>query len=226
MENIKKIFGNIGKFILYILELILIIYFIVITTFLLFRNKYGYTEIGDTTFVPLKIDTAENIKDGKNGNLLVVKKTYNIKDGDLIYYYVVENERYIIKSDYVKSSFKGDNNILYTLDDERGSTVISTRVLGKYANQYPNYGTIFSVLTSKFGFLIFVLLPIMCLFIYQLYSLIIILKYENVELSSLEDDVKKEKSIEKKNEDNKIEEKKPVEEKKEDKLPEEDIEIL
>ena len=247
MDSLKKIFGSIGKFLLYIFEFIIIIYVIVITTFLLFRNKYGYTEVGNTTFVPLKIDTAEYIKDGKEGNLLIVKNTPNLKEGDLIYYYTTEDERYVVKSDYIKSIFNGDGNKLYTLNDEAGSTVVSTRVLGKYANQYSGFGTIFSILTSKFGFLLLVLLPIMCIFIYQLYSLIMVLKYEKVELSSLDKELKEaekeekktgskkeEKEPEPKKEESKLKEKETKdepkkevkEEKKEDTEPEEDIEIL
>lgn len=246
MDSLKKIFGSIGKFLLYIFEFIIIVYVIVITTFLLFRNKYGYTEVGNTTFVPLKIDTAEYIKDGKEGNLLIVKNTPNLKEGDLIYYYTTEDERYVVKSDYIKSIFNGDGNKLYTLNDEAGSTVVSTRVLGKYANQYSGFGTIFSILTSKFGFLLLVLLPIMCIFIYQLYSLIMVLKYEKVELSSLDKELKEVEKEEKKAESKKEEKepepkkeeklkeketkdepKKEVKvEKKEDTEPEEDIEIL
>lgn len=239
MDSVKNIFGSIGRFLLYLFEFLIIIYVIVITTFLLFRNKYGYTEIGNTTFVPLQIDTAEYIKDGKEGNLLVVKKTSNLNEGDLIYYYTTEEERYIVKSDYIKSVFNGDGNKLYTLNDESGSTVVSNRVLGKYANQYAGFGTIFGLLTSKFGFLFLVLLPIMCIFIYQLYSLIMVLKYEKVELSSLDKELEeadKEEKVEAKKEekkeepetvDSKEEETKEVKEEIKAALaPEEDVEIL
>lgn len=222
MDSLKKIFGSIGKFFLYILEFVIILYVIVITTFLLFRNKYGYTEINNTTLVPLKIDTAEYVKDGKEGNLLVVKNSSNLREGDLIYYYTIENEQYIVKSEYIKSIFKGDGNKLYTLADESGTTVVSTRVLGKYANQYGGFGTIFSILTSKFGFLLLVLLPIMCIFIYQLYSLIMVLKYEKVELDALDKELnnedKKEEKIEPKEEvkvEKKVEPKEDVSEEKE-----------
>ena len=222
MDSLKKIFGSIGKFFLYILEFVIILYVIVITTFLLFRNKYGYTEINNTTLVPLKIDTAEYVKDGKEGNLLVVKNSSNLREGDLIYYYTIENEQYIVKSEYIKSIFKGDGNKLYTLADESGTTVVSTRVLGKYANQYGGFGTIFSILTSKFGFLLLVLLPIMCIFIYQLYSLIMVLKYEKVELDALDKELnnedKKEEKVETKEEvkvEKKVEPKEDVSEEKE-----------
>ena len=222
MDSLKKIFGSIGKFFLYILEFVIILYVIVITTFLLFRNKYGYTEINNTTLVPLKIDTAEYVKDGKEGNLLVVKNSSNLREGDLIYYYTIENEQYIVKSEYIKSIFKGDGNKLYTLADESGTTVVSTRVLGKYANQYGGFGTIFSILTSKFGFLLLVLLPIMCIFIYQLYSLIMVLKYEKVELDALD----KELNNDDKKDEVKKEEVKKEEVKKEEKVePKEEVKV-
>ena len=215
MDSLKKIFGSIGKFFLYILEFVIILYVIVITTFLLFRNKYGYTEINNTTLVPLKIDTAEYVKDGKEGNLLVVKNSSNLREGDLIYYYTIENEQYIVKSEYIKSIFKGDGNKLYTLADESGTTVVSTRVLGKYANQYGGFGTIFSILTSKFGFLLLVLLPIMCIFIYQLYSLIMVLKYEKVELEALDKELNNDDKKEEVKKEEKIEPKEEVSEEKE-----------
>ena len=215
MDSLKKIFGSIGKFFLYILEFVIILYVIVITTFLLFRNKYGYTEINNTTLVPLKIDTAEYVKDGKEGNLLVVKNSSNLREGDLIYYYTIENEQYIVKSEYIKSIFKGDGNKLYTLADESGTTVVSTRVLGKYANQYGGFGTIFSILTSKFGFLLLVLLPIMCIFIYQLYSLIMVLKYEKVELEALDKELNNDDKKEEVKKEEKVEPKEEVSEEKE-----------
>ena len=222
MDSLKKIFGSIGKFFLYILEFVIILYVIVITIFLLFRNKYGYTEINNTTLVPLKIDTAEYVKDGKEGNLLVVKNSSNLREGDLIYYYTIENEQYIVKSEYIKSIFKGDGNKLYTLADESGTTVVSTRVLGKYANQYGGFGTIFSILTSKFGFLL-------CIYIYKLYSLIMELKYEKVELNALnkeiKNDDKKEEKVETKEKVKKEEKVEPKEEVKVEKKvePKEDI---
>ena len=42
-------------------------------------------------------------------------------------------------------------------------------------------GKVLDVLESRFGFLFFVLLPIMIVFIYQVYQFIIVLKYDEVE---------------------------------------------
>ena len=100
MDSVKNIFGSIGRFLLYLFEFLIIIYVIVITTFLLFRNKYGYTEVGNTTFVPLQIDTAEYIKDGKDA--AVSYKSADLKFKNTLDYDVkleakVENNKVKIK---------------------------------------------------------------------------------------------------------------------------------
>ena len=55
----------------------------------------------------------------------------------------------------------------------------SERVLGKYANLYPTIGGILEVVESRIGFLFLVLLPIMIVFIYQVYEFIVVLHYED-----------------------------------------------
>ena len=60
-------------------------------------------------------------------------------------------------------------------------TIAHTRVLGKYSTTYANLGTVLDVLESRVGFLFLVLLPIMIVFIYQVYEFIMILRYEDVD---------------------------------------------
>ena len=74
---------------------------------------------------------------------------------------------------------KDDFSALYTIDDQYNSTVHSDKVIGKYTSKYHKLGNYFSFLQSRVGFLFFVLLPIMVVFIYQIYDFTIILKYGN-----------------------------------------------
>lgn len=180
----KKILHFLWNF----LEVIIIVYAIVITSFILCRNKYGYTQFGDYTFSKISNFDTRNIKDTKNGDLLVVKNSNDIKVGDIIYYYTVFDERYILRSDAVIDIKEDDYSALYTLNDSDKTSVSSNRVLGKYANTYNGVGKVLEVLESKIGFLFLVLLPIMIVFIYQLYEFIIVIRYERVE-----DDVDSEK---------------------------------
>jgi len=169
------------RFIWSIVELVIIAYVILITSFILCRNKYGYTQIGDYTFNNIALIDERNIEDTKKGDLLVVKNTNDIKKGDRIYYYAAYNEVFIVRSDYVVSVESDDYSSLYTIErNGEKLTIANTRVLGKYSNTYSNLGAILDVLESRVGFLFLVLLPIMIVFIYQVYEFVMILRYEDV----------------------------------------------
>ncbi len=169
------------RFIWSIVELVIIAYVILITSFILCRNKYGYTQIGDYTFNNIALIDERNIEDTKKGDLLVVKNTNDIKKGDRIYYYAAYNEVFIVRSDYVVSIESDDYSSLYTIErNGEKLTIANTRVLGKYSNTYSNLGAILDVLESRVGFLFLVLLPIMIVFIYQIYEFVMILRYEDV----------------------------------------------
>lgn len=162
-------------------EVLIILYVIVLTSFLLCKNKYGYTQFGDYTFDNVSLFDAKNNKNLKKGDLLIVKNSNDINKGDVVYYYAVYNENYIIKSGPVMEIKSDDYSSLYTIDDNGPLSVVGTRLLGKYANTYPRIGGILSVLESRLGFLFCVLLPIMIVFIYQVYEFVIIIRYERVD---------------------------------------------
>ena len=207
----KKIF----RWIWSLLEVIIIIYVILITAFILCKNKYGYTQFGDYTLSNVTLLDERNIQDTKKGDLLIVKNSNDIKVGDLMYYYAAYNDTYIIKSDVVRNVEEDDYSALYTVGNEEDpDTIAGARVLGKYANTYHSIGDVISVVESRLGFLFLVLLPIMVVFIYQVYEFVIILRYEKTE--EIEDNSK---------EDNKTKKSLKDEESK-DKKSEEDEEIL
>ena len=55
------------------LEVVIIIYVILVTAFILCRNKYGYTQFGDYTFVNVDTRSERTINNSKKGDL----KAYN-----------------------------------------------------------------------------------------------------------------------------------------------------
>lgn len=187
----KKVF----RFLWSVVEVVIIAYVILITSFVLCKNKYGFTQFGDYTFDNISLIDERNIEDTKKGDLLVVQNSNNIQVGDRIYYYAAYNEMYIVRSDYVTKIDSDDYSSLYTVhrnDDDL--TIPSTRVLGKYANTYAKIGGILGILESKVGFLFLVLLPIMIVFIYQVYEFITILRYEEVDKSELKEEKPEENS--------------------------------
>ena len=175
------------------LEIIIILYVIVLTSFLLCKNKYGYTQFGDYTLDNVSLFDEKNNKNLKKGDLLIVKNSNDIHEGDVVYYYAVYNENYIIKSGSVTEIKSDDYSSLYTIDDNGPISVVGTKILGKYSNTYPHLGSILSVLESRLGFLFCVLLPIMVVFIYQVYEFVIIIRYERVDHSEKESTQTKQK---------------------------------
>ena len=179
---IKRILGVLWD----ILEVIIIIYVIFVTACILFRNDYGYTQFGEYTLASLDKNDAKYIKNAKEGNLLVVKKSKDIEKGDYIYYYAAINEHYVVRAGVVTSITKDDYNNLYNIDTNISGekikiSVYHKRVLGKYSNQISNLGDILKFLETRVGFLIFVLLPIMLVFVYQIYVFVVLLNYEKKE---------------------------------------------
>lgn len=162
-----------------VIEVVIIVYVICLTTLLLAKNKFGYTQIGDFVFTSIESNDVNNIIDTKQGDLLIIKNTSDLGIGDVIYYYAVYEDKYIICSDVVKTMQKDDYSALYTIDDQYSSVVHSDKVIGKYTSKYHGLGNYFSFLQSRVGFLFFVLLPIMVVFIFQIYDFAIVVKYDN-----------------------------------------------
>ena len=87
---------NVFRFLWSIVEVVVIIYVILITSYVLCKNQYGYTQIGDYTFDSVDLIDERNIEDVKKGDLLVVENSNDIAVGDRIYYYATYNETYIV----------------------------------------------------------------------------------------------------------------------------------
>ena len=177
-------------------EVLIIIYVVLVTMFVLCKNKYGYTQFGDYSFANIDLIAEKNVKDTKKGDLLVVKNSNDIHKGDLIYYYAVLNDNYIVRSAVVDDVKEDDYSALYTVSLSNTTiNVASSRVLGKYSTVYNNLGSILSVLESRVGFILLVLLPIMVVFIYQVYEFIIMLKYDETLVNEVNNSKKRKKQI-------------------------------
>ena len=166
------------------------------TSFILCKNKYGYTQFGDYTFNSIDLLDERNIQNTKKGDLLIVKNSNDIRVGDVVYYYAPFNETYIVRSDVIKDKQEDDYSSLYKVErDGSEMTFASTRVLGKYANTYHKIGGILELLETRIGFLFLVLLPIMVVFIYQVYEFIVIVRYEEVDSDATPKDDTKVKDV-------------------------------
>jgi len=148
-----------------IIQVIIIIYVILITTLMFLSNEYGYTEVGKFVF--------NNVK----GDLVLIEKSNNIKENDNIYYYTTEDNKYIITSNKVISIDKDNKNSLYKVEND---TISSSKVIGKTTHKIKLLGSVLNALESRVGFLFGVLLPILIVFVYQVYEFITSIHHEEI----------------------------------------------
>lgn len=181
---------KIVSWVLGIVEAIIIVYVIFLTGCLLFVNDYGHTQFGKYTLVEVNKGQASLLEGVESGDLLVIKDGDDIVKGNVIYYYSVINDQYFIKKAAVTEIKDDGFATIYSLDvANKGetATVIDKKVIGNYVSVHRSLGKVLSVLESKVGFLFLVLLPMMCIFIYHVYSFVIILKFEKSDSDELED---------------------------------------
>ena len=162
---------KIGKTLLWIVVGFIIIVDIALTVYLLNYNQYNVAEFGDKSVLIMN----KKLADYQDGDLLLVKKTENkeIKAGDNIFYYDTTslenliNYGRIIK---VNDNPNGDNTFIMENSDILGyDTVIGA---DKDVKVYSGWGKIIGTLSSRWVFLFVIIVPILVLFLYQLYLLV------------------------------------------------------
>lgn len=163
------------------LEVFIIIYVIILTSFILSRNSYGFTQFGNKVMVYVSIFDVQNIENVDKDDLLIIRTTDYINENDLIYYYAVSNEKYVVKSNRILSVINNDDGLSYQVDDNEKSYISASRVIGTYSKRVSKLGGLFSFLESGLGFLLFALIPIVIVFVYQLFDFVITVKMEKRE---------------------------------------------
>lgn len=172
MKKFLKILGGI-----ILIPYILIV--IVVTVCLLNYNKYGVTEIGDYTLVIVKDKALEPTY--QKGDLLIVEKKSNdtiLKDDYIFFYEQDKEEKTIIinlakvlnnrKVTEKESTFTIEGNYEYSSEYVIGAM--------KDTKVYHNIGGILAILESRWVFLLFIILPILFIFLYELYEFVLEVK--------------------------------------------------
>ena len=167
------------KFLGWMLFVPYIIIVVIVTVCLLNYNEYGVTEIGAYTLIT--VENSELEPAFKNGDLLIVEKSDNssIKKGDDIFFYEkdIEKKTVIINLAEVlavreittsESTYTIEGDYEYSSEYVIGSTK-DTRV-------FHDLGAILSLLESKWVFLLVIILPVLFIFLYELYEFVLEVK--------------------------------------------------
>lgn len=169
----KKILGSI-LFIIYVTIVI------TVTILLLSYNEYMCSEIGGYTFYIVKDDSLE--PDYVKGDLLIINSVSdrNTKVGDKLYFYQnLANNEYYVKYGELTDKFTQGNRTVYTIDGQYQYD--SSYLIGKEEGSYVfnKIGTILGILESRWGYLFFVVIITLLLFLEELYELYMEVKYGN-----------------------------------------------
>lgn len=171
MEKVKKVFIGIVIFVFSCFALCM-------TILLLNFNDYGVTEFGDKSLVILTREiSSENYK---RGDLVIVEKVaYEaIKEGDEIFAYSVDSRKKVnIEVGIVKDLYPKERTIAY----KNGAGFSQEYIIGKATDTYHNIGLYLSFIESKWGFLFIVLVPCFIIFVYEIYALIVEIRYGDEE---------------------------------------------
>ncbi|MBQ2408333.1 MAG: hypothetical protein II309_02760 [Bacilli bacterium] len=189
-----KILTLIKNIILSILGIIFFTFAIAMTVFVLNYNKFGVAEINENSFLLIKEDLS-NAK-YKKGDLVIVKnkKISRINVGDEIFTYKLETGGAVsVNVGIIEEVFIEESAVSY----ENGEYYSMEFVIGTADKIIPKIGDILSLILNRWGFLFVIVLPIFFIFISQIYSLIVEIKYGD-EDDEDEEDVEEEERPRKK----------------------------
>lgn len=170
----RKIIKKIKSFIAGVLMLIFFAFALSMTILLLNYNKYGLTQFGDTTFVI--INDKISSETFKKGDLVLVEseKLTDLELGVEIFVYRINNGGSVsIELGRVGEVYLEEDAVAF----ENGDIFSSQFVIGTADEIYNDVGTYLAIIESKWGFLFIVLVPCLLIFIYEIYALIVEIKY-------------------------------------------------
>ena len=160
-----------------ILGILLVVYFVFViamTILLLNFNDYGVTEFGDTSLIIIN-DEISN-ENYKKGDLVITKKQKleNLQVGEDLFTYKVDAKGNVnIDLGKIGNIYPEEEAVSF----ENGSTYSMDFIAGTPQEKHESIGTYLSIIESKWGFLFIVLVPSFLIFVYEVYTLIVEIKY-------------------------------------------------
>jgi len=167
IRNVKRI----------LIGIVLVVFFgftIFMTVLLLNYNKFGVTQFDDTSLLIIK-NSFSSEKYKKNSLVVVESKPVkNYKENEEAFVYHLDGKGGVdIQLGVIAQVHEADNAITF----KNGETYSDEFIMGTGEKIYADLGKYLSIVESKWGFLFIILVPNFFLFIYQLYSLIVEIKY-------------------------------------------------
>lgn len=170
----KKVLIAIKNFILFVIGVCYFAFALFMTVLLLNYNKFNVTQFGNKSWILVN----ENISNEHyaKGDLVIVKKPKfeELQVGDFLFAYRIDSRRSAsIQVGKIGTIYEEETAVTF----ENGETYSDDFIAGVEIEKHPKVGGYLSIIESKWGFLFIVLVPCFLIFIYEVYSLIIEIKY-------------------------------------------------
>lgn len=154
-----------------------IVIVVIVTACLLCYNEFHVTEFGDYSLIIIDDKSLEPTF--SKGDLVVVKKNdpADIKIGDGVFFYDTYEQQVNINLGSVVGKKKvTDSEYTFTMNGEYEFS--SQYVVGKATDSkiYHGLGSVLSVLESRWVFLLVIILPVLLIFIYEIYAFVLEVK--------------------------------------------------
>lgn len=149
------------KKIFYVFLVIYILVAAYVTVNMLAYNQYHLTEWGGRVFINLKDDMGSYHK----GDMLILKNRNEYKAGDNLFYCTLKEEKCVVSYGKIETMMGG---IIINKETVSNKFVIG---VDNQVKVVPFLGGILNVLESRWGYLFFVVLPILVAFVYELFHI-------------------------------------------------------
>lgn len=169
-----KVLNTIKSIILGILMVVYFTFVIAMTVLLLNFNDYGVTEFGNKSMIIINDEISND--NYKKGDLIIVnkEKMEKLQVGQELFTYKVDEKGNVhIDLGKIGNLYPEEDAVAF----ENGSTYSMEFVAGVPEEKHEKIGTFLSVVESKWGFLFIVLVPSFLIFVYEVYTLIVEIKY-------------------------------------------------
>lgn len=132
-------------------------------------------------FTPLTVQSESMAPAFDQDDLIIIKKCdpSTLEVGDIVTFHAIIDNQYALNTHRIISinevnglnsyTTKGDNN---ELADQH--VIADGDIVGKYVGKIPYMGKVIGFLSSTWGFLVVIVLPMLLFFIYQVYHLVIV----------------------------------------------------
>ncbi len=165
----KSTLKAIGKILLTVFLILYLGVEIIVTACLVNFNDQRITEFGNQSWLIMDEDLGEY----KKGDLVIVTKESGdeVSKGDNIFFYDIATDYTVNYAEVSDAYPSGENSYTFILPDNYN--VNYEYYIGKNVKVYKGIGTALSVLESKWGFLLLIILPTMIAIIFEFYLIIL-----------------------------------------------------